>query len=218
LEQATPIVLKAIIKREKKKCGKDIGILLNEQRYTFKTHYKTEYLQLFQEDVNDDIDTWDTLQLCAVLLALFKSDLTGPEVKAIQCIYDQRKDIEHFVECASLKYNTYKEKQHLLIEHLHGLMKLIDVKSDYNCTRMMVSFKTKSLQLSEPQIDKLTQTNDFKTHLKIAKEEVFASENDMIVEDNDRRGEINGTYSCLVLFLFDLSVVIRIRTYFFCIN
>ncbi|XP_060595403.1 uncharacterized protein LOC132749599 isoform X2 [Ruditapes philippinarum] len=186
LEQASPIALKAIIKREENKCGKDIGILLNENRDTFKTQYETEFLQLFQGDVvNDDIDTWDTLQLCAVTLALFKSDLTEPEVKAIQCIYDHRKDIEHYVERASLTYNTYKEKQHLLHEQLLELITLIDDQANLDCKRMVFSFESKSMQFSEPQIDKLTRTNDIKTHLKIAIDVVVVTENDITGEEND---------------------------------
>ncbi|XP_060572320.1 uncharacterized protein LOC132730417 [Ruditapes philippinarum] len=193
LEQASPVALKTVIKREEKKCGKNIGILLNENRHKIKTHYKTEYLQLFQEDnVTDDIDTWDTLQLCAVTLVLFKSDLTEPEVKAIQCIYDQRQDIEQYTECASLTFNTYNEKQHLLHDHLLKLITFIDDKANLDCKRMMFSFESKTMKLSETQIDKLTQTNDIKTHLKIAIDVDVVTENDIIGEQNHQKLQTNG--------------------------
>ncbi|XP_060572286.1 uncharacterized protein LOC132730390 [Ruditapes philippinarum] len=192
LEQASPIALKAIIKKEEKKCGKSIGTLLNENRDAFKTLYETEYLQIFQEeDVNDDIDTWDTLQLCAVILVLFKSDLTEPEVKAIQCVYDQRKDIEQYTECASLTFNTYNEKQHLLHDQLLELITLIDDQANLDCKRMMFSFESKSIKLSETQIDKLTQTNDIKTHLKIAIDVDVVTENDIICEENHQKLQTN---------------------------
>ncbi|XP_060589487.1 uncharacterized protein LOC132744724 [Ruditapes philippinarum] len=193
LEQASPIALKAIIKREEKKYGKDIGILLNENRDAFKTQYETEFLQLIQEDdVNDDIDTWDTLQLCAVTLVLFKSDLTEPEVKAIQCIYDQRKDIEQYTECASLTFNTYNEKQHLLHDQLLELITLIDDQAKLDCKCMMFSFESKSLKLSKTQIDKLTQTHDIKTHLNIALDVDVVTENDIIGEENHQKLQTNG--------------------------
>ncbi|XP_060559582.1 uncharacterized protein LOC132719749 [Ruditapes philippinarum] len=186
LEQASPIALKAILKREEEKFGKNISIVLNDNRHTFKDWYETEFLQLFQdENINYDIDTWDTLQLCAVTLVLFKSGLTDQEVKAIQCIYDQRKDIENYVGSASLTYNTYNEKQHLLQEQLLELITLIDCNSGYNCKRMMVSFETKALQLSEPQIGELTRTSDFKTHLKIAFDVDIVTDNDITGEEND---------------------------------
>ncbi|XP_060583146.1 uncharacterized protein LOC132739440 [Ruditapes philippinarum] len=193
LEQASPIALKAIIKREEKKCEKHIGILLNENRDAFTTQYEIEYLQLFQIDnVNGDIDTWDTLQMCAVTLVLFKSDLTEPEVKAIQCIYDQRKDIEHYAECASLTLNTYNEKQQLLHEQLLELIMQIDDHAKFDCKRMMFSFEPKSMKLSETQIDKLTQTNDIKTHLKIAIDVDVVKENDSIGEDYDQKLQTKG--------------------------
>jgi hypothetical protein len=197
LEQASPIALKAILKREEEKFGKNISIVLNDNRHTFKARYETEFLQLFQdENIKYDIDTWDTLQLCAVTLVLFKSGLTDQEVKAIQCIYDQRKDIENYVGSASLTYNTYNEKQHLLQEQLLELITLIDCNSGYNCKRMMVSFETKALQLSEPQIGELTRTNDFKTHLKIAVEVDAVTENDITGEENDLKLNTNGKYLC----------------------
>ncbi|XP_060584151.1 uncharacterized protein LOC132740288 [Ruditapes philippinarum] len=193
LEQASPIALKAIIKKEEKTCGKSIGTLLNENRDAFKTLYETEYPQIFQEeDVNDDIDTWNTLQLCAVILVLFKSDLTEPEVKAIQCVYDQRKDIEQYTECASLTFNTYNEKQHLLHDQLLELITLIDDQANLDCKRMMFSFESKSIKLSETQIDKLTQTNDIKTHLKIAIDVDVVTENDIICEENHQKLQTNG--------------------------
>ncbi|XP_060602872.1 uncharacterized protein LOC132755948, partial [Ruditapes philippinarum] len=201
LEQASPIALNAIIKREETKCGKNIGIVLNENRDAFKIQYETEFLQLIQEDdVNDDIDTWDTLQLCAVTLVLFKSDLTEPEVKAIQCIYDQRKDIEQYTERASLTFNTYNEKQHLLHDQLLELITLIDDKANLECKRMMFSFESKSMKLSETQIDQLTQTNDIKTHIKIA------IDVDIIGEVNHQKFQSNGRYLCysmnLILFIW----------------
>ncbi|XP_060555731.1 uncharacterized protein LOC132716464 [Ruditapes philippinarum] len=193
LEQASPIALKAIIKREEKKCEKHIGILLNENRDAFTTQYETEFLQLIQEDdVNDDIHTWDTLQLCAMTLVLFKSDLTEPELKAIQCIYDQRKDIEQYTECASLSFNTYKEKQYLLHDQLLELMTLIDDQAKIECKRMLFSFESKSMKLSETQIAKLTQTNDIKTHLKIAIDVDVVTENDINCEENHQKLQTNG--------------------------
>ncbi|XP_060601960.1 uncharacterized protein LOC132755172 [Ruditapes philippinarum] len=193
LEQASPIALKAIIKGKEKKCGKNIRILLNENRDAFKTKYETEFLQLIQEDgVNDDIDTWDTLQLCAVTLVLFKSDLTEPEVKAIQCIYDQRKDIEQYTERASLTFNTYNEKQHLLHDQLLELIRFIDDQANLDCKRMMFSFESKSMKLSDTQIDQLTQTNDIKTHLKIAIDLDIVTENHIIGEENHQKLQSNG--------------------------
>jgi hypothetical protein len=190
--------LKAIIKREEKKCGKSIGILINENKDAFKTQYETEFLQLIQEnDVNDDIGTWDTLQLCVVTLILFKSDLTEPEVKAIQCIYDQRKDIEQYTECASLTFNTYNEKQHLLHHQLLELITLIeDDQTNIDCKRMMFSFESKSMKLSETQIDQLKQTHDIKTHLTIAIDVHVLTENAIIVEENDQKLQANGKYLC----------------------
>ncbi|XP_060575426.1 uncharacterized protein LOC132732915 [Ruditapes philippinarum] len=193
LEQASHIALKAIIKREETKCGKSIGIVLNENRDAFKTQYETEFLQLIQkDDVNDDIDTWDTLQLCAVTLVLFKSDLTEPGVKAIQCIYDQRKDIEQYAECAFLTFNTYNEKKNLLHKQLLELITLIDAQANIDCKRMMFSFESKSMKLSETLIDKITQTNDIKTHLKIAIDVDVATENGMIGEENHQKLQTNG--------------------------
>ncbi|XP_060584649.1 uncharacterized protein LOC132740700 [Ruditapes philippinarum] len=188
LEQASPIALKAIINREVTKCGRDLCILLNENSHTIKTQYETEFLQLFQEDnINDYIDTWDTLQLCAVTSVLFKSGLTGTEVKAIQCIYDQRKDIEKYVEYASLTYNTYKEKQKLLHEQLLELITLIDDQANLDCKRMVFSFESKLMTLSESQIGKLTRTNDIKTHLKIAMEVNVVTDNDITSEEDDQK-------------------------------
>ncbi|XP_060572703.1 uncharacterized protein LOC132730737 isoform X3 [Ruditapes philippinarum] len=185
LGQASPIALKAIIEREKKNCGKDIGILLNEYSGAFKIGYETEYLQLLQGDhVNDDIDTWDTLQLCAVTLVLFKSDLEGPEIKAIQHIYDQRKDIEKYAKCASLSFKTYKEKQDLVHEQLLELIKRIDQSANYNCKRMMYSFEPESINLSESQVCKLTGTKDVKTHLQVAIEVNFETQSTLTGEDN----------------------------------
>ncbi|XP_060584945.1 obscurin-like [Ruditapes philippinarum] len=57
---------------------------------------------------------------------------------------------------------------------------------------MMVSFETKVLQLSEPQIGELTRTNDFKTHLKIAVEVDAVTENDITGEENDLKLNTNG--------------------------
>jgi hypothetical protein len=197
LEQASPIALKAVIKREEKQSRKDISILLNENSDAYKTQYETEYLQIFQEDdVNEDIDTWDTLQLCAVILVLFKSDLTEPEIKAIQCIYDLRKDIEQYTECASLTFNTYSEKEHLLHDQLLELITLIDDQANLDCKRMMFSFESKSMKLSKSHIDKLTRTNDIKTHLKIAIEVDVETENDITGEENDQKFRTNGKYLC----------------------
>ncbi|XP_060599062.1 uncharacterized protein LOC132752715 [Ruditapes philippinarum] len=186
LEQASPIALKAIIKRELDACGKDIAPLLNENKDSFKTKYEAEYLQLFQDDtVNSDFDSWDTLQLCAAIFFLFKSDLADQEVKAIQCIYDLRKDIEN-VESASLTYNTYKEKQRLLREQLLELVKLIGDHDKLYCKRMMYSFEPTSIHLSEQLKGSLKQTNDVKTHLKIAMKENVVTQVDINNgEDNE---------------------------------
>jgi hypothetical protein len=202
LEQASPIALKAIINREVTKCGRDLCILLNENSHTIKTQYETEFLQLFQEDnINDYIDTWDTLQLCAVTSVLFKSGLTGTEVKAIQCIYDQRKDIEKYVEYASLTYNTYKEKQKLLHEQLLELITLIDDQANLDCKRMVFSFESKLMTLSESQIGKLTRTNDIKTHLKIAMEVNVVTDNDITSEEDDQKLPTNCKYCCYSMTL-----------------
>ncbi|XP_060589482.1 uncharacterized protein LOC132744720 [Ruditapes philippinarum] len=202
LEQASPIALKAIIKREEKKCGNGIRDLLNKNRHTIKTQYKTEYLQLFQEDnVNDDIDTWDTLQLCAVTLVLFKSDLTESEVKAIQCIYDQRKDIEQYTECASLTFNTYNEKNHVLHDQLLELITFVDDQANLYCKRMMFSYESKSMQLSETQIDKLTRTQDVKTHLQVAIEVNCVTQNTFTGEENTQVVQANGKHEHLFICL-----------------
>jgi hypothetical protein len=195
LEQASPIALKAILKREEKQSRKDIGSLLNEKSDVFKTQYETEYIQLFQEDhVNGDIDTWSTLQLCAVTLVLFKYYLTETEVKAIQCIYDQRKHIGHYVECASITYKTFKEKQKILHEQLLELTTLIDDQAKLDCKRLVFSFQSKSIKLSKTQIGDLTRTNDIKTHLKIAKEVDVVTENDITGEENDQKLQTIGKY------------------------
>ncbi|XP_060599397.1 uncharacterized protein LOC132753003, partial [Ruditapes philippinarum] len=193
LEQASPIALKAILKREVDKCGTDIATLLNENKNSFKTKFETEYLQLFQNDMlNTDFDFWDTLQLCAAIFVLFESDLADPEVEAIQCIYENRKDIENYAEVASLTYTTYKEKQHTLREQLLELIKLINDKEKLDCKRMMFSFEPKSMNLSEKLIGNLKQTKDVKTHLQIAIEgnvvtkiETISDENDPILLKND---------------------------------
>ncbi|XP_060551480.1 uncharacterized protein LOC132713050 isoform X1 [Ruditapes philippinarum] len=48
------------------------------------------------------------------------------------------------------------------------------------------------MKLSETQIDKLTQTNDIKTHLKIAIDVDSVTENDIIGEENHQKLQTNG--------------------------
>jgi hypothetical protein len=60
----------------------------------------------------------------------------------------------------------------------------------------MFSFESKSIKLSETQIDKLTQTNDIKTHLKIAIDVDVVTENDIICEENHQQLQTNGKYLC----------------------
>jgi hypothetical protein len=196
LEQASPIALKAIIKREKDKCGKDFTCLLKENKDSFKTRYKTEYLQLFQDDVvNIGFEAWDTLQLCAAIFVLFKSDLTDPEIKAIQCIYDQRKDIENYVDSASLTFKMYKEKQELLHKQLLELIGFIDTQANVDCKSTMYTFEPKSINLSDKLRGELKQTNDLKTHLQIVMKENVVTKIDTNNGVNSQIWQTNGMFT-----------------------
>ncbi|XP_053389255.1 uncharacterized protein LOC128552251, partial [Mercenaria mercenaria] len=175
LGQAAPVSLKAILEREVSKSGKRLGDLLAERKDTFKTYHNAEFYQLFKdEEVNTDIDSWDTLVLCVVILVLFDSYLVNDEVEAIKIIKYQSNELEKFAHSASITYKTFEEKWVPLHSAFLELNTGIHDKMKFECTRMIYSFKSEDIRVHLDLFKQIKKTHDVKLHLKMVIQDKIA--------------------------------------------
>ncbi|XP_053389664.1 uncharacterized protein LOC128552648, partial [Mercenaria mercenaria] len=169
LGEAVPVALKAVIEREVNKRGRNLDSLLIEKKEIFNKYYNVEFLQLFQNDeVNANIDLWDTRMLCAVALVLFESDLDSTKLEAIACIQDQMKDLDNYAHSASLNYKTFETKWDPLHSALLELIKDIDDEVRFSCKRKIYCFKSESICVNFDLINNMKQTSDISLHVQMA--------------------------------------------------
>ncbi|XP_053373188.1 uncharacterized protein LOC128546534 [Mercenaria mercenaria] len=169
LGQAAPVSLKAIIEREVCKRGKNLAKLLVERKDIFKTYHNAEFCQLFKGDeVNTDIDSWDTFMLCVVVLVLFESYLATVELEAITVIKDQMNDLDYYAHSASISYKTFEEKWvPLHLAFLELCTGIPDQKKKFECLRMIHAFKSEHIRVNLDLIKRIKQTNNATLHLQM---------------------------------------------------
>ncbi|XP_053395202.1 uncharacterized protein LOC123524103 isoform X2 [Mercenaria mercenaria] len=169
LGQAAPVALNAVIKREVSKCGENLVQLILKKKDTFRNFESAVCLQLFKDDeVNSNIDSWDTRMLCVVTLVLFKSSLKEAELNAVTCVRDQRKDLDSYAQSASLSYKAFETKWGPLQYAVLELIKDIHDEAKFECTRMIHSFNSESISVNMELINKMKQTSDVNLHVQMA--------------------------------------------------
>ncbi|XP_053383112.1 uncharacterized protein LOC128549727 [Mercenaria mercenaria] len=187
LGQAAPVALKALCRRQELNSGTTLNSLILEKKETFKQSQSEHFVQLFHDDsVNTNIESWDTHLLCVVLSVLFEQRLSSPEHEGIDCIRDQRKDLDNFASSASLSFNTFKSKWDPLHKALLELSKDIDDQAKLECKLMIHSFYSEPITVNWKLINKFMKIRDVDMHVKLA------IEDKVVPKIHGEKEELNG--------------------------